>query len=60
MGIDAQLLSGMGLQGRLGVSHHLRGQLGSQVGLEPAPFVDGGQLPTLTLGLLMEGVPFDA
>ncbi len=57
--IDAQLLPGMGLQGDLGVAHHLGRQFGGHRRVEAPALVDGGQLLALVLGVVPDGLPLD-
>ena len=58
-GIDAQLLAGVGLEGELGVAHHLGRELGGHRGVEAPALVDGGQLLALVLGIVADGLPLD-
>ena len=58
-GEDAQLLAGVGLEGDVGVPHHLDRQLLGQGGVDATALVDGGQLLALHLGVVADGLAFD-
>ena len=54
VGIDPQLFPGVGAEGRLGIDHHLLGQLAGQIGVDPTGLVELGQLHRLDVGVALE------
>ena len=58
-GSNAQLLPGMGLEGQVGIAHHLDRQLVGHGGVDPPALVDGRQLPALVLGVVADGLSLD-
>ena len=52
--MDAELLAGMGLEGRLWVGHHLAGDLGGEVRGDAPALVDLHELLQLAFGATMD------
>ena len=57
--VDAQLLAGVGLEGEIGIPHHLDRELVGHVRVDPPTLVDGRQLSPLVLGIVADGLSFD-